>query len=216
MGEKKYALAICRGKSVMPIDILALAPLIVEDGKDIQPFNPFMLEEIDKITSQTTLKDFIDSLLAGNFISPEEHERLLEGTDNIRIISSEDGKKRLLPEGPCFKEEKEFLDPVNIVGFIAPRITDLQLINKLYNYLSKYSKEDNHIYEKLVCLLNLVHVKIKENIENIEVAIIKLFERYVQGLGYVEKRRIGMYMARELNMMPIKNQGFSLKREGER
>ena len=63
MGEKKYALAICRGKSVMPIDILALAPLIVEDGKDIQPFNPFMLEEIDKRTSQTTLKDFIDGLL---------------------------------------------------------------------------------------------------------------------------------------------------------
>ena len=154
--------------------------------------NQFSLEDIDSFTSTITDVTLIKELIDENFLSLDDF------MSSIEIIYHENGNTRTIPEGPCFIDDSEFLDKNNIINFITLNITDLQLINKIYNYLNKYVKEDNHNYAKFVTLLNRVHEIVKEQDLNKIEALTRLVAKYINELEYQEIRRIGMYISKNL------------------
>lgn len=154
--------------------------------------NQFSLEDIDAFTSGITDVTLIKELVYENFLSIDDY------MSSIEIIYHENGNTRIIPEGPCFIEDSEYLDRNKIINFINLNITDLQLINKLYNYLKKYIKEDNHNYAKFVNLLNYVHEIVKEKDLKKVNALTNLVTKYINALEYQEIRRIGMYISKNL------------------
>lgn len=182
-----YSLSIRRGKnSFSPIEWTKL------DMNEDKNANPYSLEAIDSFTSKITGFELITEVVNENFFSEDDY------ISSIEIIYHDNGGTRILPEGPCFKEDSEFLDVNNIADYIIANLTDLQLINKLFNYLNKTAKVEDHDYYKFVRLLNYSREIIKEgNKEKLE-ALNKLIENYLHSLNYSEIRRIGMYISKKL------------------
>lgn len=154
--------------------------------------NQFSLENIDTFTSGITEENLVRDLLDENFISEDDY------ISSIEIIYHENGNTRIVPEGPCFIEDSEFLNRQNIINYIVLNTSDLQLINKLYNYLNKYVKEGNHKFAKFVELLNYVHEIVKEKDLTKFNALNQLVANYINDLDYQDVRRIGMYISKKL------------------
>ena len=185
MNDKKiYSLAISKGKNnIWPIDLKLLS-----DCKK----NLTSLEEIDSYTSAKKREDFIQNLLDENLINEDERDY------SIAIVYKEDNNTKWIPEGPCFINNSEFLDRDNIINYIITNITDLQLMNKLYNYYSKYVETRSKEYSKFVESLNFVHTVVKENNENKLNSLCNLIKSYFKELNYEEIRCIGMYISKKI------------------
>ncbi len=182
-----YSLSLKRGKnSFSPIEWTKLK------SNNNPNANQYSLQDIDEFTSGITKSTLIGDMIDGNFASPDDY------MTSIEIIYYENGNTRSIPEGPCFIEDSEFLDVDNIINYITQNITDLQLMNKLYNYLNKYVKEDNINYLKFVTLLNSSHEIVKERDRQKLDSLINLLIKYINLLSYLEKRRIGMYISKNL------------------
>lgn len=182
-----YSLVIRRGKnSFFPIEWSKL--------KDSNPnANEYSLQEIDAYTSKTNTASLLLELTQGNFISDEDY------FSSIEIIYHDNNKTRILPEGPCFEENSKFLNIENIKKYIRDNLSNIQLINKIFNYLNKNSNNETHDYNKFVKLLQASREIIKDGNNSKIKALYSLIGDYINKLSYNETRRLGMYISKNLN-----------------
>lgn len=120
--------------------------VIKRDNKDYLPlewnlFNNYnkenlnTLEGIDIFTTKTTKIDLLKEAISKNILSLDEKFR------DFAIIYNEKGKTRELKEGPIFKEDKDVLNPNNIITFISVNIDNKEFINTIITLLKDNKKE---------------------------------------------------------------------------
>jgi len=178
----KYSLSLMRGKNnYLPIDWVRLS--------NNNQSSLYSLHDIDEYTSNITKEDLLNDLLSNNLITENEVEC------PIVIILYENGASRILHEGPCFIEDKEYLDRNNIKNYIIENIYDRQLINKIYNYI-KNTKDQATL--NFANLLNYSGEILKSNGEIGYIAICDLIKGYIRNLDYSYLRKLGMYISKNL------------------
>ena len=173
----KYSLCIRRGNNnYLPIDWVGLNDTSNQD--DI-----YNLEKIDRFTVNTSEEELKIQLLENNYINGMEYEC------PIIIVYMEKGSIRILNEGPIFVDLKDALDNELVIDYLINNINNRQDINKIYNYLAKY-KEDQSLADFLYAINKTKDIN-PNMINNM------IVERYNK-LSYINKRRIGFYIVKNL------------------
>lgn len=187
----KYALVLKRGKnSFMPIDWAKFSV-----NKDKKP-NEYSLEDIDAFTTSITLKELLETSINENFIEPTER------MTSIEIIYYDNGNNRVLQEGPCFKDDKDYLDIDFITNYIIDNLNDYQLTNTIYIHLNKIVNKSAEEYSinfmKLISSIRYSSVIIKSNEDKKTEALKEVIKDCLNKITYNEKRKLGMYIGKKL------------------
>ena len=183
MNELKYSLCLRRGnKNYYPVEWTLLI------NKDLDRYN---LENIDNYTKEINEEELRIKLLDANYINEAEY-----GCPFI-IIYMEKDNIRILNEGPIFSNKKEALDFKRNINLIINNITDREEINRIYNYMSKYQKNNKNLQE----FLHIINKYKEYNQENLNELILTKYNK----LNYIDKRRIGVYIANNIIIRDIIN-----------
>ena len=177
MEVKKYSLSIRRGNNnYYPVEWKYLTDEKINDE--------YNLEEIDNFTTSLSEEEMKYKLIEGNYINE------YEVSCPFIIVYFEKDNIRILNEGVIFNNNKDALNKQFIIDYIIENINNRQLMNKLYNAINKYNKENPKLNEFLY-VIN----KTKEIIpELIPKRIIGTFSN----LNYIDRRRIGVYIIKNL------------------
>lgn len=196
-----YSLVLIRGKKDgLPIDLIKLTKVSNKDNL------VYSLKDIDCFTSNITEEELINKLLEGNYIDINE---VFNRKDNnmdynsslsrIGIIYYENGRSRVLPDGPCYIDNSYFLNIDNLYKYIMDNINNSQIINKLYNSLVKFGNDK--ATKSFIDLLNY-SIKITKSNDEIKIQAAKeLIHEYLYNLylnSYFSYRKIAMYIATKM------------------
>ena len=179
----KYSLALMRGKNnFLPVDWVRL-------NTEYAHSFLYSLRDIDQFTSTITKEDLLNDLLSKNLISEKEV------ACPVVIIFYENEGTRILQEGPCFMEDKDYLDYHTINTYIKDNIYNRQLINKIYNDIKNTTEVSVLNFANL---LNYSGEILKSKGEIGSIAVLDLIDTYMKALDYPALRKIGMYIAKNL------------------
>ncbi len=188
---EKFALVLKRGKnSYIPIEWTKLSINKVKNP------NEYSLEDIDKFTTSISLYELLDSILKENFVEPTERMTSLE------IIYYDNGNNRVLPEGLCFKEDKDYIDTNFITNYLMANLNDYQLTNTIYIHLNKIVNKGNEEFTedflKLISSIRYSSVIIKSREDKKIDALKEVMKDCLNNITYTEKRKLGMYIGKKL------------------
>ena len=172
--QKKYALAIKRGKN----DYLPLEWHFADSyqGEDLSS-----LEGIDHFTLNTDIPTLFTDMIDKSVIEGQEK---IQG---ISIIFHEKGNIREVPYGPVFNDFQNLVTPEAIKTFILNNYHNKQLMNMLYNHLTKHagSKE----IDELRMLLNNIDLFVAKGEKYLEVAL-----NIINEIEYDTMRSLALYI----------------------
>ncbi len=177
MKVDKYSLSIRRGNNnYYPVEWKYLTENKVNDE--------YNLEEIDNFTTSLSEGEIKYKLIEGNYINE------YEVSCPFIIIYYEKDNIRILNDGVLFINDKEALNKSFIINYLIENINNRQLMNKIYNSINKYNK-DNPKLDEFLYVIN----KTKEITENlVPKKILDTFSK----LDYIDRRRIGVYIIKNL------------------
>ena len=178
--KKDYRLAIKRGnKDYLPLEWNLVSTY---NGEDLTT-----LEGIDAFTTKTDIPGLFQEIIDKAIIDPEEK------VQDVSIIFYEKGNIREVPHGAIFNEFQGKINSNTLVEFIKENIHNKQLMNKIYNFLTKY--QGNKPIDELRLFLQNTNVFLAKGEKYINVALDS-----TKDIEYETLRNIVLYI--ELTLKP--------------
>ena len=172
--QKKYALAVKRGKN-------NYLPLEWNLADTYQGENLTTLEGIDHFTLNTDVPTLFTDMIDKSVIEGQERIQA------ISIIFHEKGNIREVPYGPVFNDFQNLVTPEAIKSFILSNYHNKQLMNMLYNHLTKNSGTKE--IDELRLLLKNIDLFVAKGEKYLEIAL-----NIINDIEYETMRNLALYI----------------------